>query len=284
MTVKGFPRYFLDAVSRFREHEGSRTAASLAYFVVFSAVPSVALLILSVGWVIHEPQEQAHILGHMLEILPVGSSQNRDFLFHAVDAIKAASGGLSVIGIIGLVWSSLGMFSAARWGLDRAWGARGRSGFVGIRLRDLAAMLGIWVLLILSAVGTAAIHVAIGERELPAHGIPGGPDMLWATVQWSMPALISFAAFLYMYWYVPHVSHRFLEVLPAALVATGMFEVSKYLFGIYVAMIASRSPLFGALGGILGFMLWIYVCASILLFGAEFASIYRRRRAIDGAE
>jgi membrane protein len=73
-------------------------------------------------------------------------------------------------------------------------------------------------------------------------------------------------------------------VLPAALVATGMFEVSKYRFGFYVAMIASRSPLFGALGGILGFMLWIYVCSSILLFGAEFASIYRRRRASEGAE
>lgn len=268
---------------RFQEHEGARTAASIAFFVLFSAVPSVALLILSVGWAIHDAREQAHLLGHMLELLPVGSSQNREFLLRSVEAIRKASAGISLLGVLGLAWSALGMFSATRWGLNRAWGVRGRKGFVRVRLRDFATGLGIWALLVVSAASTAGLHVLLGERPLPAGGLPAGPDLLWAGIQWSMPAFLSFGGFFFVYWYVPNVTHRMRDVLPAALVATAMFEISKYLFGLYVAILASRSPLFGALGGILGFMLWVYLCSSILLLGAEFASVYRRQRVAASA-
>lgn len=263
---------------RFQEHEGGRTAASIAFFVLFSAVPSVALLVLSIGWTIHDAREQAHLLGHMLELLPAGSSQNRAFLLNSVAAIRKASAGISVLGVLGLAWSALGMISAARWGLNRAWGVRGRRGFVRVRLRDFITGGGIWALLVVSAASTAGLHILLGEREIPAHGLPSGPDLMWATVQWTMPAILSFGGFFFVYWYVPNVTHRMKDVFPAALVATAMFELSKYLFGLYVSLIASRSSLFGALGGILGFMLWIYVCSSILLLGAEFASVYRHRR------
>src|SRR5262249_11927642 len=149
------------------------------FFVLFSAVPSLALLTLSVGWAIHDTHQQAHVLGHLLELLPAGSSQNHAFLLNAVHSIAKASAGISGVGIRGLAWSSVGMFAALRWGLDRAWGVRGRMGFVAVRLRDFAAMLGIWLLLLLSAVGTTAIHMATGEHQLPTTGIPLGPDLMW---------------------------------------------------------------------------------------------------------
>jgi membrane protein len=280
MLARNLRRTFL----RFQEHEGARNAASIAFFVLFSAVPSAAILVLSVGWTIHDPRDQAHLLGHILELLPVGSPQNRVFLLNSVAAIKRASGGISLMGVLGLAWSALGMFSATRWGLNRAWGVSGRRGFVRVRIRDFVTGLGIWALLVVSAASTAGLHILLGEREIPAGGLPSGPDLVWATIQWTMPALLSFCGFFFVYWFVPNVTHRMRDVLPAALVATGLFEVSKYLFGIYVSLIASRSSLFGALGGILGFMLWVYVCSAILLVGAEFASVYRQRRAAATAE
>lgn len=258
-------------------------AASIAFFSLFSTVPSGALLVLSVGWTIHDAHEQAHLLGHMLELLPVGSPQNRVFLLSSVEAIKKASAGISVLGVIGLAWSALGMISAARWGLNRAWGVRSR-GFVRVRLRDFVTGFGIWVLLVVSAASTTGLHLLLGEREVHAGVFPMGPDLVWASIQWSMPALLSFAGFFFLYWYVPNVEHRMRDVLPAALVATVAFEVSRYLFALYVSLIADRSPLFGALGGILGFMLWTYVASAILLLGAEFAAVYRHRRmaAVSG--
>lgn len=271
---------------RFQEHEGARTAASIAFFVLFSAVPSAALLIISVGWAIRDPQEQAHVLGHMLELLPVGSPQNRAFLLNSVEAIRKASAGVSLMGVVGIAWSALGMFGAARWGLNRAWGASPRRGLLRVGLRDFVTALGIWALLVISSASTAGLHVLLGEREVPAHGLATGPDLIWASIEWTMPALLSFGGFFFLYWFVPNVAHRMRDVVPAALVATALFEISKHLFGLYVSLIASRSSLFGALGGILGFMLWVYVCSAILLVGAEFASVWRHRklarRAVSG--
>jgi len=263
---------------RFREHEGAQNAAAIAFFVLFSAVPSAALLVLSIGWAIRDPHEQAHLLGHLLELLPAGSPQNRAFLNDSVEAIKKASAGITGLGVIGVAWSALGMISAARWGLNRAWGVRARHGFVRVRVHDFVTGLGIWALLVVSAASTAGIHILLGEADVPAGGVSGATSMAWATIEWTMPALLSFGGFFFLYWYVPDVPHRMRDVLPAALVATVTFEVTRYIFGLYVSFIASRSSLFGALGGILGFMLWVYVCSAILLLGAEFASVYRHRR------
>lgn len=260
---------------RFQEHEGPRVAASIAFYVLFSSVPALAFLIASVTWVIRDPHDQAHIVSHLLELLPTGSEQNREALMPIVDAVRKASGGLTVLGSLGLVWSSLGMFSAARWGLNRAWGTKSRANFFGIRLMDLAAAVGIWMLLLLSALATAAIHLLSGEGA----SLPAGswlPGLAWTAVQSSIPAALSFAAFLFVYRYVPSVEHRVRDVFPAALVATSAFELTKHLFAFYVRLMTKSSPLFAALGGTLGFMLWVYLCAVILLLGAELGYVSSR--------
>ena len=262
-------------LARFRDHEGPRVAASIAFYVLFSSVPALAFLIASVGWVIRDPHDQAHIVGHMLELLPTGSEQNREFLMTVVTSVRKASGGLTVIGALGLAWSSLGMFSAARWGLNRAWGVRPRAGFLKVRVMDLASAVGIWMLLFLSAVATAAVHILTGEgAPLPAFSwLPG---LAWSATQSSIPAALALAAFLFVYRYVPSVEHRLKDVFPAALVATAAFEVTKHLFAVYVQLMTKSSPLFAAVGGILGFMLWVYLCAAILLLGAELAYVSSR--------
>jgi membrane protein len=273
--MKALIRNLRRTLRRYQDHEGPRVAASIAFYVLFSSVPALAFLIASVTWVIRDPHDQAHIVGHMLDLLPTGSEQNREVLLRIVTAVRKASGGLTVLGALGLAWSSLGMFSAARWGLNRAWGTKSRANFLGVRLMDLAAAAGIWMMLLLSALATAAVHLLAGEGALlPASSwLPG---LAWNAAQSSIPAALSFAAFLFVYRYVPSVEHRLRDVFPAALVATCAFELTKHLFAFYVHLMTKTSPLFAALGGTLGFMLWVYLCAAILLLGAELGYVSSR--------
>jgi len=273
--MKALIRNLRRTLRRYQDHEGPRVAASIAFYVLFSSVPALALLIASVTWVIRDPHDQAHIVSHMLDLLPTGSEQNREILLHIVTAVRKASGGLTVLGALGLAWSSLGMFSAARWGLNRAWGTKSRANFLGVRLMDFAAAVGIWMLLLLSALATAAVHLLAGEgTPLPASSwLPG---LAWNAAQSSIPAALSFAAFLFVYRYVPSVEHRLKDVFPAAIVATCAFEITKHLFAFYVRLMTKSSPLFAALGGTLGFMLWVYLCAAILLLGAELGYVSSR--------
>lgn len=273
--MKALIRNLRRTLRRYQDHEGPRVAASIAFYVLFSSVPALAFLIASVTWVIRDPHDQAHIVGHMLDLLPTGSEQNREVLLRIVTAVRKASGGLTVLGALGLAWSSLGMFSAARWGLNRAWGAKSRASFLGVRPTDFAAAVGIWMLLLLSALATAAVHLLAGEgTPLPASSwLPG---LAWNAAQSSIPAALSFAAFLFVYRYVPSVEHRLKDVFPAALVATCAFEITKHLFAFYVRLMTKTSPLFATLGGTLGFMLWVYLCAAILLLGAELGYVSSR--------
>lgn len=66
------------------------------------------------------------------------------------------------------------------------------------------------------------------------------------------------------------------DVFPAALFAMGAFELTKHLFAFYVRLMTKSSPIFAALGGTLGFMLWVYLCAVILLLGAELGYVSSR--------
>jgi len=277
--MKRLIRDLRGTLARFREHESSRIAAAIAFYVLFSAAPAVALLVVSVGWIIQDPHEQTHVVGHMLELVPTGSTQNRTFVLNSVRVIQKASAGVSVAGLLGLAWSGLGMFSAARWGLNRAWGVRGRRGVIGVHFIDLGVAGGIWLLLFGSAAISAIIHILTRESAPWAgQGPILGRAAAWTITRWILPAVLSFLAFLFLYRYVPNVPHTIRDVLPAALVATIFFEISKYLYALYVELLASHSSLYSALGGVLGFMLWVYLCSVILLLGAEYASATQRRR------
>ena len=265
-------------LARFREHEASRIAAAIAFYVLFSAAPAVALLVVSVGWVIRDPHEQARVTRHMVELLPTGSTQNHDFLVNSIRVIQKASAGISLAGLLGLAWSGLGMFSAARWGLNRAWGVRGRRGVIGVHFIDLGVAAGIWLLLLASAACSVAIRILTHENAFWLGGPVLARGVAWTISRWILPAILSFLAFLFLYRYVPDVKHTLKDVLPAALVATIFFELSKYLYALYVDVMASHSSLYSALGGVLGFMLWVYLCSVILLLGAEYASATQRRR------
>src|SRR5262249_48365006 len=155
-----------------------------------------------------------------------------------------------------------GMFSAARWGLNRAWGVRGRRGVIGVHFIDIGVACGIWLLLFGSAAASATIHILTHET---APWIGAGPILsratAWTISRWILPATLSFVAFLFLYRYVPDVTHTLRDVLPAAVVATVFFEISKYLYALYVVLMASHSSLYTALGGVLGFMLWVYLCS-----------------------
>jgi membrane protein len=183
---------------------------------------------------------------------------------------------------LGLAWAALGMFSAVRWGLNRAFGASRRASMVRVQLLDLGAGVMIWLLLLASAVGSAALHLLTGESEGWAAGATGPEAVFWSIAQWAIPALFTVAAFVFLYRYVPNVHNRYRDVVPAAIVAALLFELSKYLFSEYMEYVTSHQRIYSALGGTFGFLLWVYVSAVTMLFGAEFSWSYRHRRAGAG--
>lgn len=83
------------------------------------------------------------------------------------------------------------------------------------------------------------------------------------------------ATFLFaiVYMKVPDIPISWKDVRLAAVITGLLFTIGNYLFSIYVQTFSATS-VYGAAGSLMALLLWIYLAAQFLLFGAEFSKIY----------
>jgi membrane protein len=199
-------------------------------------------------------------------------------IIDTIRGVSDVSGALTVVGLVGMLWSASAMFGAIRKSLNIAWDVETFRPVVRQKLVDLGMVLGIGVLLGASIAGTGALRTLRTLSDDALGPLSTGTGFFWSVMPFVLPAFFSFAVFLLLYRYVPSVQHTVSEVLPGALFATLLFELLKNGFALYVANFNNYAGAYGALGGVLLFLLWTYVTANILLIGAEVASEYERLR------
>jgi membrane protein len=242
-------------------------AAAIAYQVLFSIIPVTALLVAAAGPTLRTPGVEQQVVDVVTRSIPL----ERGLVMDAVRAVSRSSGALSLVGGVLLLWVASGMFSTLREALNAAWSATSR-GIVRQTLADFAAVAFLALLVLLSIAGTGVLHSMLALDRLP------GPHSAWVEWAWRSgasagPALVSLAAFLLVYRYVPNVRHGFREVLPGAVIGAILFEAAKHGFAYYVSTYSRHELLYGALGTVMLFQLWIYVSATILLAGAELNAV-----------
>lgn len=253
---------------------GSLLAAGIAYYALFSFIPLVTLTLAIVGFVMRNPQAQQNAMDRILQNAPVG----RNLVFDSIGAVSAQSGALSVVGLVGLLWAASGLFGAIRSALDAMWDVEPRHGFLRQKLVDVLAALGLGLMMVISMGATIAGHL-VQTLSLRSGAMLSGPTETAVTVlALLLPALFSFAIFLAIYSQVPNVGHGTRDVWVGALLATVLFELSKHAFALYVSHFNRYQATYGALGGVMLFMLWTYLAANILLLGGVFAAEYEKGR------
>ncbi len=183
----------------------------------------------------------------------------------------SASGPVSVITFIVLAYSATAMFGAIRRSLNFIWDVPVRRAFVRGKVVDLMLLLssiGLLLVFLLSIALTATLR-ALGEER-------GGWDgaLFSNGISFLLPWFVTFLFCLLAYRYGPRVQNRVGDVwLGAALAATGL-EILKFGYGIYVANFSSFDAFYGALAGVLLFLLLVYFAGYVFFFGAEVAAEY----------
>jgi membrane protein len=250
----------------------TQMAAALAYYVLFSIIPMVALAVAAFGLVLRVPQIRQSVVDSILRNVPVQAG----LVVDAIRAVSSASEPLTILGALTLVWTTMNMFGAIRDSLNVAWGVRKGRPLFRQKLIDLGIVIGLGLLLGASVLGTTALHTLRNVSALVLGQRMPRLEYVWDVFAWAFPAAITFVAFLLLYRYVPNVRHRFSDVWPGALLAALLFEMTKHAFTFYVASFSRFEMLYGALGAVMLFLMWVYLSAMILLLGAEMAAVYER--------
>jgi len=188
-----------------------------------------------------------------------------------IDTIRGASrvsGVLTLVGLAGTAWSASALFASIRRSLNMVWRAATKRPFVQQKLVDLGLVVGFGLLLAASIAATATL-IALRHASGPFSN-----GAVWNVIPLFLPAVFSFIVFFAIYRYVPNRRATFATLWPGVILATLLFEVLKNVFSFYVANFTNYDLAFGTLGGVLLFMLWTYLSASILLLGAELCLQY----------
>ena len=256
---------------KYQKDRCSLLASAIAYRALFSIIPVTALLVAVVSRAVRIPEVERQVVDSVIERIPI----DRGLVTDSLRAISGTSEPLSIISAILLLWAAMGIFTTLRETLNIVWGVSPR-GLVKQRLVDIVSIFGLGVLVVLSISGTAALH-SLGGEGMSAMGDLPRTRWLLELVSAVIPATVTFLAFLFVYRYVPYVLHSFDDVFPGAVLGAIFFEAAKHGFAWYVANF-SNSEVYGALGTVMVFQLWVYVSANILLAGAVLNAVLRAQR------
>lgn len=248
-------------------------AAAISYYAIFSLFPLLLGLIALASLFLDAPSVRATVEERVISALPASA----DLVTRNIDQVVEARGTLGLISILGFFWSATGVFSAIRTALNRAWGVQHTRPFIQAKLLELAMVLSLGALLVVS-VGLTWILQTIATLEVPILGLrPFSNNPLWNLTLTLVPLAFTILVFIPLYRYVPDTHVTWRQSLLGAAVAGPLFELSKLLFVWYAENKANYALVYGSVGTVIALLTWAYISAVILLLGAEVGAVYAGR-------
>jgi membrane protein len=248
-----------EPVGKFFADRGPHLAAMIAYFALLSFVPLLFLTV-SLLSVTGRADESTFLVTELKRAFP-GSSVSS--IVHTVREIEKHATALGVVGAAALVWTSLSLFSVLESAFNIVYGQPNRS-FLRGKLLAVGLMLLSLVMLFL---GLLAGSFGFDLLKRYGSGLVGNSYVAYGlSVAVSLIAIFGFL--VAVYYLLTNVEHSLAEVLPGAVVAAIALEASFQVLPLYVRF-SNNVVALKAFGGPALLLVWLYVMANVLIFGAE---------------
>ncbi|MBI4634813.1 MAG: YihY/virulence factor BrkB family protein [Candidatus Rokubacteria bacterium] len=258
------------AVVRFVAADGFFLAAGLAFCFLLCVIPLILLGVSTVGFVLSTEQAQQVVVGELAKNFPV---YRRDIMAALLKIVEGRTL-TGVVGTVVLVLFSTPLFSSARLAMHRLLGVRSGGNFLRNLVVDAGMVLLFGVFLFGITVVTWVFYW-VKTFVLEPMQVPGE----W--IEWTNLGLslsLSSLMFFLGYRYVPYRRVRAGAALPGALLASGLWEIAKQGFRIYIRRVALYDQIYGPLGVLVAFVMFVYYSAVVFVFGAAYVSALDARR------
>ena len=245
--------------TKFFSDRGPHLAAMVAYFALLSFVPLTFLALALLG-LAHRADASDFLVKELSRAFPGTSLASILKLLHEVQDNAAT---LGIIGGIALLWSSLSRFSALESAFNIVYGLPNRSFLRGKALAATLMIATITLLFVSLLVGSLGVEVL--KRYAPGFVA----NAVVAYIVSIAVSLLGVFLFLFaVYWLLPTADVEPRDALPGALLAAILLEASFQVLPVFVRL-AGINPTLRVLGGPAILLLWLYVMANVIVFGAE---------------
>ncbi|MCF6743848.1 YihY/virulence factor BrkB family protein [Blastococcus sp. KM273128] len=267
------------SVKEFSEDNLMDWAAALTYYGVLALFPALAALASIVG-LLTDPEELTTAL---TEVVPESAAETLDPVIQQVAGSSTAAGFGLILGLAGAIWSASGYVGAFTRAANVVYETREGRKFYKLKpLQLLITLVGILfaALILAMLVLSGPVVDAIGQ----AIGLGSTVLTIWSWAKWPVILVLLALMIAVLYYSTPNAKLRgFKFVTPGAGVAILVAVVASAAFAFYVANFGSYNATYGALAGVVIFLIWFWLINVSLLFGIELdAEVERTKELKEG--
>jgi membrane protein len=263
VPARDWKAILLGVGKEFNQDQIPLIAAGVTFYMVLALFPALAAFV-SVYGLASDPGQvgvQLHRLSHVLPggaVTVIGGQ--------LTELAKAKPSGLSLgflVGVLTAIWSANGAAGAIVTGLNIAYEAKERRGFI----RRTATSLAITVAMLAFA---ALAVILLGLASSAGHFIGPQGALIANLISWPTIVIILAIGLALLYRFGPcRRSVRLRWITPGAAAVVIVWVIVSAIFSAYVANFGHYNKTYGSLGAAVGFMTWLWLSSMLLLAGAE---------------
>ena len=266
--LRGYPSLLVRTALAFDQDDGAVQSRSIAYYALFSIFPLLLVIMAFSTKLLTSEEAHELVLGLMDNFMPAVS----DILSTNLEQVLATRGTIGVLALLSLLWSASGVFTAIYRSVNRAWNNPKSELFWAEKLFGLAVVLVLGLLLVATTFYSTITSVLRSWGVQFLDNFPLVASQAGSLSDWLselFPLLVSLVVFIVLYRTIPRNGVTWRDVWLGGLIAGVIWELARRLFEWYLTNFARYSLIYGSVGAIVGFLLWCYLSAMILLLGAE---------------
>ena len=269
-------------VREFREDALTDWAAALTYYAVLAIFPALIVLVSTLGLIGDSATDP--LIENLDQVAPGPAREIFTDAIRNLQSSQGSAGVLFLVGLAGALWSASGYVAAFMRASNAIYEIEeGRPIW-----KTLPVRLGLTVaLLVLVAVSAIAVVLTGGLAEEVGDliGLGSTAVTVWDIAKWPVLLVVVSFMFALLYWAAPNVKQPgFRWISPGGLLAVLLWVIASAAFAFYVSNFGSYNKTYGALGGVIVFLVWLWISNIAVLLGAEFNAEAERGRAIEAGQ
>jgi membrane protein len=267
-------------VLEFKDDKLQHWAAALTYYAVLSIFPALLVLVSLVGLFANPERVTSVLTDTVSELGPATAAKTFQGPIESITSNRGAAGVVFVIGLVAALWSASGYVSAFSDAANVIYEVEEGRPFWKLKPLQVAVTLVVILLaafVALALVLTGPIVGALGSSL----GIGDTALTVWRFAKWPVLIVLVLVIFGVLYYASPNARVGGVRwVTGGAVAALVAWIVASIVFALYVANFSSYDKTYGALGGVVVFLLWLWITNMAILLGAEFNAETERARQV----